>query len=104
MAASTLVEQQLDVSVINKENLMLSDAEISEARKTLEGAFRPFLCKAEDTDHKARMRFKVADRTGNVVVERCVSPLDLQLNLAEIIEDTRRLLWAVSDVPPHARY
>ena len=48
---------------------MINDEEIAHAKRALEGSFRPLVCKAEDWDYKAKMRFKVLDEKGETILE-----------------------------------
>jgi hypothetical protein len=76
---------------------MMTDEQIAIAKARLEAAFRPLVCKAEDWDHKYRMRFKVLDGNGAVILEM---PEILQRDvvdasrLGDVIEQARLVVQA----------
>jgi hypothetical protein len=47
---------------------MMTDEQIAIARARLEAAFRPLVCEAEDWDYKEKMRFRVLDEQGAVIL------------------------------------
>ena len=80
---------------------MMTDGQIAAAKDRLEGAFRPLICKAEDWDYKAKMRFKVLDENDNTIFEApeiVKSVIVDESRFADVIEKARGVVQAKGHV------